>query len=156
IWRLQGGEWHPVRVQNGAATSVNILLEDQVGHIWAATTLGLLKRTELGDSFVRASSSFVPTYGLTQDAFGDMWVTHANSVSTVAGSDRQEIVRLADEVRAFRTIQDHDHNLWVGTFGSGLFRVPMQAHHKHALIQRFTTQDGLSGDLVFALFEDRE
>ncbi len=45
---------------------------------------------------------------------------------------------------------DHDGNLWVGTKARGLFRI-----HGNA-VEHYDHTNGLSGDAVFALFEDRE
>ena len=45
---------------------------------------------------------------------------------------------------------DHDGNLWVGTKAKGIFRV-----HGNA-VEHYDRTDGLSGDSVYALFEDRE
>ena len=44
---------------------------------------------------------------------------------------------------------DHDGNLWVGTVGKGLLRI-----HGNA-VEHYDHTNGLSGDSVFALFEDR-
>ena len=45
---------------------------------------------------------------------------------------------------------DHDGNLWVGTKARGLFRIHGDA------VEHYDRTNGLSGDSVFALFEDRE
>lgn len=45
---------------------------------------------------------------------------------------------------------DRDGNLWVGTVGKGLFRI------RGNVVDHFQHSDGLSGDSVLALFEDRE
>ncbi len=45
---------------------------------------------------------------------------------------------------------DHDGNLWVGTKAKGIFRV-----HGNA-VEHYDRTNGLSGDSVYAFFEDRE
>ena len=45
---------------------------------------------------------------------------------------------------------DRDGNLWVGTVGKGLFRI------RGNVVDHFQHRDGLSGDSVLALLEDRE
>ena len=45
---------------------------------------------------------------------------------------------------------DHDGNLWMGTVGKGLFRI-----HGNE-VEHYDHTNGLSGDSVWALFEDRE
>jgi signal transduction histidine kinase/ligand-binding sensor domain-containing protein len=48
------------------------------------------------------------------------------------------------------TLFDHDGNLWVGTDAKGLFRI-----HGNT-VEHYTHTEGLSGDSVWALFEDQE
>lgn len=48
------------------------------------------------------------------------------------------------------TMLDRDGNLWVGTDAKGLFRI------RGAVVDHYDHTDGLSGDSVWALFEDRE
>jgi PAS domain S-box-containing protein len=47
-------------------------------------------------------------------------------------------------------IFDHDGNLWVGTVGKGIFRI-----HRN-VVDHYQQTDGLSGDSVLTLYEDRE
>ncbi len=47
-------------------------------------------------------------------------------------------------------ISDHDGNLWVGTASKGIFRI-----HGN-VVDHYQQTDGLSGDGILALFEDRE
>jgi signal transduction histidine kinase/ligand-binding sensor domain-containing protein len=48
------------------------------------------------------------------------------------------------------TMFDRDGNLWVGTDAKGLFRI------HGTVVEHYDHTDGLSGDSVWALFEDRE
>ena len=49
-----------------------------------------------------------------------------------------------------RLIFDRDGSLWVGTAGNGLFRI------RGTVVEHYGKAEGLSGDTVFALFQDRE
>src|SRR5271157_1954053 len=49
-----------------------------------------------------------------------------------------------------RLIFDRDGSLWVGTAGHGLFRI------RGTVVEHYGKAEGLSGDTVFALFQDRE
>ena len=51
---------------------------------------------------------------------------------------------------ANRLLRDHDGGLWIGTIDQGLIHV----HHGRTDV--FSKSDGLSGDVIFSLFEDRE
>jgi ligand-binding sensor domain-containing protein/signal transduction histidine kinase len=46
--------------------------------------------------------------------------------------------------------EDHQKNLWIGTYGGGLLRM------KDDQFQAFTTHEGLSNDQVTAVYEDRK
>jgi signal transduction histidine kinase/ligand-binding sensor domain-containing protein len=49
-----------------------------------------------------------------------------------------------------RMFMDRQNALWVGTIGQGIYRI------YGTQVDRFGSSDGLSGDVVYALFEDRE
>src|SRR5208283_397901 len=51
---------------------------------------------------------------------------------------------------ANRLLRDHDGGLWIGTIDQGLIHV----HQGRTDV--FSKSDGLSGDVIFSLFEDRE
>ena len=54
------------------------------------------------------------------------------------------------DVNANKLLRDRDGGLWIGTVERGLIHV----HHGRTDV--FTRSDGLSGDVVLSLFEDRE
>ncbi|MGB9431174.1 MAG: two-component regulator propeller domain-containing protein, partial [Candidatus Acidiferrum sp.] len=54
------------------------------------------------------------------------------------------------EVDANRLLRDRDGGLWIGTVERGIIHV----HHGRTDV--FTKSDGLSGDVILSLFEDRE
>src|SRR5205823_1415440 len=45
---------------------------------------------------------------------------------------------------------DRDNNIWIGTFGRGLLR------YTNGIYSKFATKDGLTSEMVSALYEDRE
>ena len=51
---------------------------------------------------------------------------------------------------AYRLLRDRNGGLWIGTFASGLL------HVYQGRTDQFSQVEGLSGDEIFALFEDRE
>jgi len=54
------------------------------------------------------------------------------------------------DVNSNRVLRDRDGGLWIGTVERGL------VHVRHGRTDVFTRSDGLSGDVIFSLFEDRE
>ena len=53
-------------------------------------------------------------------------------------------------LRVERFLQDRDGGLWIGTMDQGLWHIHLGSS------DRFSRSDGLSGDYIWALFEDRE
>ena len=58
--------------------------------------------------------------------------------------------------RGMRLLHDSRGNLWVATTGQGLWRVRDTANAHAPLVERATTQTGLSSNAVQPLLEDRE
>ncbi|HTG14023.1 MAG TPA: two-component regulator propeller domain-containing protein [Blastocatellia bacterium] len=54
------------------------------------------------------------------------------------------------KLAVFAMTVDHDGSLWVGTIGNGLFRI------RGTSVEHYGRAEGLSGDSVQALYEDRE
>ena len=54
------------------------------------------------------------------------------------------------QLEAERLLRDRDGSLWIGTRSQGLF------HLHQGKTDRFTRADGLSGDIIYAFFQDRE
>jgi len=54
------------------------------------------------------------------------------------------------EVNSNKLLRDRDGGLWIGTVEHGLI------HVRQGRTDTFTRADGLSGDVVLSLFEDRE
>lgn len=59
-------------------------------------------------------------------------------------------IGLSQRFRAYRILRDRDGGLWIGTLDRGL------VHYHQGKTDAFLEADGLSGDSVVALFEDRE
>ena len=57
---------------------------------------------------------------------------------------------LARQFEAPKLLRDRDGGLWIGTWGWGL------VHVHHGRTDVFARSDGLSGENVLSLFEDRE
>src|SRR4030095_12655816 len=54
------------------------------------------------------------------------------------------------EVNSNKLLRDRDGGIWIGTVERGLI------HLHHGRTDVFTRSDGLSGDVILSLFEDRE
>jgi ligand-binding sensor domain-containing protein len=84
---------------------------------------------------------------------GALLISTAGEVRRLADGKVQMAYPLPVSLREFRTprmLRDRDGGLWVGTFGGGVV-------HVHAgRTDVFSQPDGLTGDAIYDLFEDRE
>ena len=130
-----------------AGQRVTALWRDSLGRFGVGTDDGLY---ELSASAARKVRSDVPTRAvnvLYEDAAHALWA------GTDAGLFRMTATGLAHSGAADPVdslLGDRDGNLWVGTNGAGLHR----RHGDAAAV--LTTTDGLTNDVVLAMFEDRE
>ena len=134
--------------------SVFSLYEDSERHLWAGTESGLWQWTP-GPPHRYQSWPIVAEQALVQ---GD----RAKGLSVITGDDR--VVRQIDSngreqytipgvgqpFRGQRLLRDRHGALWIGTLEHGLL------HVHDGRVTRFGQVNGLSGNLITALFEDRE
>ena len=143
---------------NAFGRAVWALYEDSSGVLWAAAESGLwrikpgppkryptsteligLSKTEEGRLLIAIHSA-----GLLQLA-GDKLESYP-----VRGSINSKVFLSDRDLDANRVLRDRDGGLWIGTVERGLI------HVHHGRTDAFKKSDGLSGDVVLSLFEDRE
>lgn len=144
---LRGGAWRPVRlpwaVAEGRVLQPKVLAD---GSLWVATRWGVFKRVDAHDAFRLETDRYV--WGLTEDEKGGVWTT-----DTISGFRRLDSATPPRglEGAGYRLLSDSRANLWVGTFGDGLWRT-----RDGQVLERATLRTGLSSDSVLALIEDRD
>ena len=130
-------------------TSVLSLLEDR-GSLWVGAATGLWRWTPgTSTRAVIPSPSAVDLLRMTD---GPVLVAMNGGVMQLAG-ERIDPYRIGGVDRPFvarRLMLDRDGGLWVGTIRTGLIHV----HQGRTDV--FLPSEGLSGDTINALFEDRE
>ena len=136
--------------QDGAlGRMVASLYEDSTGALWAAAQSGLwhwrpgppkqyaMPTTELKD--------------LNSGDQGELLIATGDGTRQFAqGKSEAYAVPGRKPFSANRLLRDHDGGLWIGTIDQGLIHV----HQGRTDV--FSKSDGLSGDVIFSLFEDRE
>jgi ligand-binding sensor domain-containing protein len=149
--RFDGSSFVPLPLPG--RPDVRVIREDRAGTLWIGTYgdgVYLRRGAAALERLTRAQglcSDFVVT--LAEDRTGAMWV----------GSDGSGVSRLVEGrviappaspelatayVRAI--VEDDAGTLWIGTSGNGLFR------WRDGEVTRFTEQDGLWSDKIFAIF----
>lgn len=155
--QFRDGTWQRLGGKLGLPEpTVEGLFEDRTGVLWAGTSAGVFRRRPGSDTFEllemtdrRAARDFV------EDDFGVIWTTDA-----VRGFRQLTRERPAADITprptigGYRLLHDRRGSIWVATLGQGLLRVPTGT--RGDIVERLTEQNGLAGDTVLCLFEDRE
>jgi ligand-binding sensor domain-containing protein/signal transduction histidine kinase len=136
------------------------LAEDANGNLWVAASTMLLRWLPSPQYFPIRGLARIQSgvLGLAASPDGALWVGTA-----LAGSARGLLRLVRDTWVAFRTSSfdgsslavktiflDHDRALWVGTLDRGLYRISGEN------VEHFDSHDGLSGDSIARVYEDRE
>jgi signal transduction histidine kinase/ligand-binding sensor domain-containing protein len=139
------------------------LADDSLGNIWLAGALMVSRwQTSSADTYVPAGLNpaeiFNGVLALASTPDGSLWVglVHAGK-----GGGLRQLVQGAwkpfvtpefdgSALEVTRLLVDRDGSLWVGTLNRGIYRI--QGHK----VEHLRSSDGLSGDAVAGLFQDRE
>lgn len=111
---------------NSLAEKIETLYEDKKRQIWAGTAAGLYKLVETDGRIVFENVPLGEPIGLGHN----------------------EPSPSAFNVKAI--LEDRRGTLWIGTFGSGLFRISQDGSFRH-----FTADDGIVDNKITDLIEDR-
>ena len=125
-------------------------LFDDGGTLWVGAATGLWRWTP--DAPARFGMPTPNVNDLTKGADGALLIALAGGVRRMAGQtvDAYAIGGADRALDVRRMLLDRDGGLWLGTSGQGL------VHTHQGRTDVFTRSDGLSGDMVTALYEDRE
>ncbi|AMR32743.1 histidine kinase [Mucilaginibacter sp. PAMC 26640] len=84
-----------------------------------------------------------------QDRKGNIWITSWEGVFKYDGKSFTNITRNVSSARFFTVLEDSKGNFWFGSIGSGVF------YYDGKSFQNFTTKQGLAGDGVTNIYEDK-
>ena len=150
LFKLDGNDWRKVRLPWKT-------IEGQVyhpyvarnGQMWVATRWGVFKREGDTDTFTPINEDLA--WGLGEDRAGHIWATDiATGFRQLGGAQPAHPLQGG----GYRLIHDRNNQLWLSTFGAGLWRVTRDGNG--FTVRRAVTRTGLSSDSVQAIFEDRD
>src|SRR5271163_2258975 len=162
--RFKGGIWKDVtREWNVPGRYARRVYFDRAGALWVSTEDRIVYLPSGQKQFVDPDDAAANSYNFAEAPDGAIWISEVSrSAHTVRRSDNHSPMT---EVRVGATWVLFDRNgcLWVSSGGDGLRRVAhpdrIRGHQIDQFgpeAEQFTTKDGLSGNLVYTLFEDRE
>ncbi len=129
------------------------LYQDSKGELWAGTLNGLWRWKPGPPRFYPVAGELNGIQALTQDGNGTVLIAMRGRVARFAEgkfSTAYPYPPRAQQAEPGRVLRDRDGGLWIGTGSQGLI------HVHHGNVDGFGAADGLSGDNVVALFQDRE
>ena len=159
--RFQNNRWERVAAQYGL-TDEHILglYEDQRHNLWIGTVGGTFVRKPGTHAFTRVAhgTSAEELHGFSEDASGALWASDRRGPLAMLTAGGEDANRPPPRRRtSARMIHDSRGNLWVAQRGNGLLQIPRGSSGvdgRHA--RRFTSEQGLAGNDVVAVLEDRE
>jgi signal transduction histidine kinase/ligand-binding sensor domain-containing protein len=153
---IRDGNAHCYGEDGAFGRAVWALYEDSSGILWAAAESGLW-RVKPGPP--RRYPTNLALIGLNKADDGRLLIAaHNAGVMQLVGDKLQPYLLRGPTHRVFndrdvdsnRLLRDRDGGLWIGTVERGLI------HVHRGRTDLFTRSDGLSGDVILSVFEDRE
>ena len=158
VARFRRDRWKPVSLAQGLSPAITHVRfhEDERGELWLATDAGLFHRSAESELFTRIESAPSRVESVTSDVAGSIWLTDGRGLSELGtGSTRLRVVTAVGTLGA-ELLRDSRGFLWMGLSGQGVLRIPTSSWSAGSAVERFAAKDGLTGDRVRSLFEDRE
>lgn len=165
--RYQNGAWDIVdRTWNGPDGFVTSLLVDRRNDLWVAVDHQLFRLKNGSRRFDRVPLALGVGPGLAEGADGSIWISDTLGVRRLDAEtlkiDPSSVGQVGRTTRQTSLEFDRQGNLWGAAFGGGLFRVraPLTPVSERRADSRqheeYKAADGLTGDIAFEVFEDRE
>ncbi|WP_235894368.1 hybrid sensor histidine kinase/response regulator transcription factor [Flavobacterium zepuense] len=143
--------YNPVTKQ--VEKNVWFVFQDSKKNIWAGATNegALYKFNKVTNTFELFSNAINNLQCLIEDKQGRLWAGNYSQLFLIDPiTKKHEAFDVGYPVRS--VLEESYNNLWVGTQEGGLLLFDRKSHK----FTRYTTQDGLSGNTVLRLLQDRE
>ena len=148
---IQGGTVRCQGEDGSLGGGVESLYEDGAGNLWAAAANGLWRWKPGHPRHYEIPDLDVTSQSLVENDKGSLLIAGLSGIKElVGGKIRDYSVPGRTRPNLSRLLLDHDGGLWIGTRARGLM------HVHHGRVDAFAMADGLSGDAIYQLFEDRE
>jgi ligand-binding sensor domain-containing protein len=137
----------------GLGRAVFSLHEDSKGNLWAGTGEGLWQWKPGTPKFYPLPGELNGIQGLVEGDGGALLIGARTGIRRLVNGKIEAAYRLPGAARQFgslKLLRDRDGGLWIGSTLGGL------VHVHQGRTDVFSQSDGLSGDDVYSLFEDRE
>ncbi|MBV9928039.1 MAG: hypothetical protein JOZ96_23675 [Acidobacteria bacterium] len=128
------------------------LSEDGKGNLWAGVKDGLWRWKPDPPNFYPLPGEPDTIGSFAQSDDGALLIGTRSGIRRFVDGKTEDypLPGIVGQYRPTRLLRDRDGGLWIGTFDRGL------VHMHQGRADMFAPSDGLSGESVYALFEDRE
>jgi ligand-binding sensor domain-containing protein/two-component sensor histidine kinase len=144
--------WNPGPVDALITTGVLQLYVSRNGDLWVGTRWGVFRRDSATDRFQIMSDRHI--WGISEDEDGVVWTSDA--VSGFRRLASPDPPKHALQGTGYRLLHDRQGDLWVATFGKGLWRARRAASPEAFVVEEAGLRTGLSSNSIHALIEDRD
>jgi two-component sensor histidine kinase/ligand-binding sensor domain-containing protein len=133
------------------STTVFRILEDHAGRMWIGSNQDGLYYYKDNRSVpvLNNGKPFSHPVALVEDARQQMWVGHLNGVACLVNDRPVKQLLPGERVRAL--LADSKGNLWIGTFGHGVY-----VYNGSTMTHYTAQQNDLPGEYVHAIYEDKK
>ena len=147
---IKNGITHCYGEDGSFGRQVLSLYEDSRGNLWAGAQTGLWRWKPGAPKLFPMPG--VDIYGISEGDHGELLFSMDTGIKQLVGG-RAEPDPLPNnkwQFRPYKLLRDRSGSLWIETADHGL------VHVHQGRTDLFAQSDGLSGDLVYRVFEDRE
>ena len=147
---IENGVTHCYGEDGSFGRQVLSLYEDSRGNLWAGAQTGLW-RWKPGTPKLFPMPE-VAIYGLSEGDHGELLFSMDTGIKQLVGGKAEPypLPNSKWQFRPYKLLRDRTGSLWIETADRGLL------HVHQGRTDLFAQSDGLSGDLVYRVFEDRE
>lgn len=150
LYTLHSDRWQRVRLPWATREGqVQDLYVNRRGQLWVGTRWGVFEHLESSNSFRRVTDAH--TWGIAEDPAGRMWTSDIVTGFRELGASGPP--RHTVEGAGYRLTHDHQGDLWVGTFGHGLWHV--RGTGRNYVIERAALSTGLMSNSIQSMLVDR-
>jgi ligand-binding sensor domain-containing protein/signal transduction histidine kinase len=149
---IQSGSVHCYGKDGSLGIGVMGLYEDGKRNLWVGVMNGLWRWKPGPSTFYPMPGTLDNIRAFLDDNDGSLLFSTRSGIRRLVDgkTEAYQFPGTVQQLRANNLFRDHDGSLWIGTFDQGL------VHVHQGRTDVFTQSDGLSGNFIDTLFEDRE
>jgi len=146
---IQDGSSHCFGKDGALGTTVGYLYEDGGANLWVGASTGLWRWKPGPPKLYPMPGPPPGISGLIEDGKGALLIAMRGGIRRLV-EGKSEAYPLSAGEQPSQILRDRNGGLWIGTLDRGL------VHVHQGRTDRFDRSDGLSGNFVYGLYEDRE